>query len=72
MHCLSLDGVLAGAFMLRIQPVRCTGLIHDLVEELQRGGEGRAAAFQLQYGYDPRCNVHCCSVPYLPHMPSKI
>lgn len=44
------------AFMLRIQPARCTGLIHDLVEGAVKGG--RAAESQLQYGYDRRSNVH--------------
>lgn len=57
----------APVFMLGIQPVRCTGLIHDLVEGAAKG-RGRTAAFQLQYGYDACSYAPCCSVPYLPHM----
>lgn len=57
----------ARAFMLRIQPVSCTGLIHDLVEGAAKG-RGGTAAFQLQYGYDPHSYAPCCNVPYLLHM----
>lgn len=41
MYFLSLAGALSAAFMLSIQRVRCTGLIHDLVEgaAMGRGGE---------------------------------
>lgn len=37
-------------------------------------GEGMAAAFQLQYGYDLHCNAPCCSGSDLPPMllPGKI
>lgn len=54
--------------LLRIQPARCTGLIHDLVESTAKR-EGRAAAFQLQYGYDPKSKGLHCSGPYLPTTP---
>lgn len=45
-------------------------LIYDLVESTAMRGGARAAAFQLQYGYDPNSKGLHCSHPYLPTMQS--